>query len=81
VAVGAVSAASSAEKIKLTYIGDSITSGGACQPESYVSDLQDMLGSKYDVTNAGVSGHTMLKTDLCGSTDNSTCSYLENGAR
>lgn len=49
---------------RVTCVGDSITSGGACLQESYVNDLQDMLGSTYEVLNAGKSGCTMLKDGL-----------------
>ena len=53
-----------ARATRITCVGDSITSGGACLQESYVNDLQNMLGSSYDVMNAGKSGCTMLKKGL-----------------
>lgn len=47
--------------LKVTCIGDSITQGGACVPESYTDILAKKLGPSFSVLNAGVSGRTMLK--------------------
>ena len=60
--------------ISVFTVGDSITvdgcgkssgvgTGGSCYPAL----LATVLGPDYAVTNAGVSGHTMLKNGLCGS--------------
>lgn len=50
---------------KIACVGDSIT---AQTPDGYVSRLQNMLGSKYEVKNFGVSGATLVKngTDTAG---------------
>lgn len=57
----------------VTCVGDSITSGGACLSESYVDDLQAMLGSSYVVRNSGKSGCTMLKGGLDNSGNPYSC--------
>jgi acyl-CoA thioesterase I len=59
ISLGSLFAVTCAKRV--TCVGDSITSGGACLEESYVNDLQNMLGSSYQVMNAGKSGCTMLK--------------------
>jgi acyl-CoA thioesterase I len=57
-----------AKPIRVTCIGDSITSGhGGCNPSSYVDVLAEQLGSRYSVLNAGNSGHTMLKKGVLDS--------------
>ncbi len=51
-------------KIKVACIGNSITAGaGIVDPaiNSYPAQLQYLLGDKYQVTNFGVSGTTLLK--------------------
>jgi lysophospholipase L1-like esterase len=49
--------------ISVSCVGDSITvaDGDQCYP----NQLGKMLGAGYNVTNRGVSGHTMLTTGLC----------------
>lgn len=48
--------------IKIACIGDSITEGsGAAAGLSYPSQLQSLLGEKWQVGNFGVSGRTLLK--------------------
>lgn len=59
--------------IRLTCIGDSITEGGGCAPETYVDLLATQLGTHYSVVNAGASGRTMLKKGLLD--DGSAYSY------
>ena len=54
--------------IKVTCIGDSITEGGACVPESYTDLLQYQLGEEYSVLNVGAGGRTMLKQGLLDGT-------------
>jgi rhamnogalacturonan acetylesterase len=52
--------------LKVACVGDSITYGGGttavagARPNSYPSQLQRMLGDKYDVRNFGVGGATLL---------------------
>lgn len=49
---------------KVACIGDSVTAGyllGNAGSESYPSQLQSMMGEKYDVKNFGNSGATLLK--------------------
>jgi acyl-CoA thioesterase I len=53
-------------KMKVACVGDSITNGaGTTAPEgssnSYPSQLQRMLGDKFEVRNFGVGGTTLLK--------------------
>jgi lysophospholipase L1-like esterase len=49
-------------QIKVACIGDSITEGsGREHPDSYPSQLQELLGDGYEVKNFGVSGRTLLK--------------------
>ncbi len=51
-----------ADPIKVACVGDSITQGaGAAKGKSYPSQLQELLGDKYQVGNFGVSGRTLLK--------------------
>lgn len=57
-----------AAPLRVTCIGDSITEGGVCVPESYTDLLQQQLGEGYEVLNAGVSGRTMLKNGLLDGT-------------
>lgn len=48
--------------VKVACIGDSITEGvGAEKGKSYPSQLQEMLGNQWKVSNFGVSGRTLLK--------------------
>ncbi len=48
--------------IQLACIGDSITQGAGADPgKSYPSQLQILLGPKWDVRNVGLSGRTLLK--------------------
>ena len=48
--------------VVVACIGDSITQGsGAATGQSYPSQLQVMLGDKWNVRNFGVSGRTLLK--------------------
>jgi lysophospholipase L1-like esterase len=62
------------EIVKVTCIGDSITSGGSsCASGSYVDDLRGILGPSYNVTNAGCSGKTQLKKGQCNG--GGDCSY------
>jgi acyl-CoA thioesterase I len=64
--------------VRVTCIGDSITEGGACNANGYVPVLQSLLGSDYNVTNAGKSSMTQLKKGLCN--DLSPCSYWNTNA-
>ena len=52
-----------AKPITISCVGDSITvaDGDQCYP----SQLGRLLGAGYNVTNRGVSGHTMLNSGLC----------------
>lgn len=70
--------ASTVAVIRVTCIGDSITEGGGCDLGTYVDSLQDILGHKYSVFNAGKSSMTMLKQGLCN--DLSPCSYWDTDA-
>lgn len=54
--------------MKVTCIGDSITSGGGCVAESYTDILATNLGPGFSVMNAGVSGRTMLRKGVLDST-------------
>ena len=56
---GAVSAE---ETVKIACIGDSITAGSQASSSAYYypNQLQELLGSGYEVKNYGVSGRTML---------------------
>lgn len=48
--------------VKISCIGDSITQGSGADPgKSYPSQLQEMLGDQWKVSNFGVSGRTLLK--------------------
>jgi lysophospholipase L1-like esterase len=48
--------------VRVACVGDSITQGsGAEKGKSYPSQLQEMLGSAWEVGNFGVSGRTLLK--------------------
>lgn len=48
--------------VRVTCIGDSITQGaGAAKGKSYPAQLQELLGSSWEVGNFGVSGRTLLK--------------------
>lgn len=56
-----VSSAQPQRKIRVACIGDSITEGyGAEVGKSYPSQLQEILGNKYEVSNFGISGRTLL---------------------
>lgn len=47
---------------RVACVGDSITQGsGAARGKSYPSQLQELLGNKWEVGNFGVSGRTLLK--------------------
>jgi len=47
--------------VKLACVGDSITQGaGAENGSSYPSQLQELLGDKWKVTNYGLSGRTLM---------------------
>ncbi len=52
-----------ADAIKVATVGDSITAGVCSSggPHTYPSQLQDLLGDGYAVTNLGACGSTMLK--------------------
>ena len=65
VALAGLCVLSLSAQIRVTCIGDSITEGGGCVPESYTDVLQEMLGTDYVVTNAGKSAQTMLKKGKC----------------
>jgi lysophospholipase L1-like esterase len=56
----------STKPISVHTVGDSITvaDGDRCYP----NQLQVILGADYNVTNQGVSGHTMLNSGLCAAT-------------
>ncbi|MES2661515.1 MAG: GDSL-type esterase/lipase family protein [Verrucomicrobiota bacterium] len=48
--------------LKISCVGDSITQGtGAAQGKSYPSQLQELLGSEWQVGNFGVGGRTLLR--------------------
>ncbi|MFM2170062.1 MAG: hypothetical protein RI957_291 [Verrucomicrobiota bacterium] len=48
--------------LRVACVGDSITQGsGAARGKSYPSQLQALLGEKWEVGNFGVSGRTLLK--------------------
>lgn len=52
----------SQSKTKIACIGDSITEGpGRENPSSFPLQLDEILGSTYEVKNFGVSGRTLLK--------------------
>lgn len=59
----AAATAAAAPIITVSCVGDSITvaDGDQCYP----NQLGALLGAAYTVTNAGVSGHTMLNNGLC----------------
>jgi lysophospholipase L1-like esterase len=47
---------------RIACVGDSITAGSGAEPgKSYPSQLQALLGDKWNVGNFGVSGRTLLK--------------------
>jgi len=51
-------------KIKVACIGDSITFGARLEDpstDSYPAQLQKLLGEKYEVTNFGVGGSTLIR--------------------
>jgi lysophospholipase L1-like esterase len=51
-----------ATKLRVACVGDSITKGsGAASGKSYPSQLQALLGEKWQIGNFGVSGRTLLK--------------------
>lgn len=68
-------------RIRVACVGDSITSHGCASTKNmtYVAQLQQLLGEdKYEVTNYGVSGTTMLKNGYCASNAKDcggNCSY------
>jgi lysophospholipase L1-like esterase len=48
--------------VRVACVGDSITSGAGADPgKAYPSQLQALLGPKWQVMNFGVSGRTLLK--------------------
>ncbi|MEO5915490.1 MAG: GDSL-type esterase/lipase family protein [Luteolibacter sp.] len=52
----------SGQPVKISCVGDSITQGsGAAAGKSYPSQLQELLGDKWQVGNFGVSGRTLLR--------------------
>ena len=57
--------------IKVSCVGDSITAEGGNM--TYSLQLGRLLGPGYEVTNQGVSGHTMLKNGLCAATPAGSC--------
>lgn len=61
-------------KVKVAVVGDSITqgSGASSTSKNYVSQLQNLLGSRYTVQNFGNSGKTLLKEDANGYTKTDT---------
>ena len=61
----AAATAAAAPIITVSCVGDSITvaDGNECYP----NQLAKLLGPGYNVTNRGVSGHTMLNSGLCAS--------------
>lgn len=58
-------------KVKVACVGDSITAGvGSSSPsQSYVSQLQTLLGDNYEVKNFGHSGRTLLAEGTNGASD------------
>ncbi len=51
-----------AQPVKIACVGDSITQGVGARPgRSYPAQLQELLGSGYEVGNFGVSGRTLLR--------------------
>ena len=52
-----------APQATVSCVGDSITAGN-----SYANMLGPLLGPGFNVTNQGVSGHTMLNSGLCDAT-------------
>lgn len=47
--------------VVVACVGDSITQGaGAAKGKSYPSQLQEMLGDKWEVKNFGLSGRTLM---------------------
>lgn len=46
---------------RIVCIGDSITRSGACQKESYVDALAQLLGTQHRVVNAAVRGRALMK--------------------
>lgn len=57
-----VDAAAFKDTIRLACIGDSITKGvGADRTACYAALIKNALGSKWEVTNLGVSGATLLR--------------------
>lgn len=47
--------------IRLACVGDSITQGSGTKGNPYPKQLQEMLGSSWEVGNFGVSGRTLLR--------------------
>lgn len=52
------------KQVAVSCIGDSITVAGGPQ-DDYPAQLAQILGNGYNVTNRGVSGHTMMNSGLC----------------
>lgn len=57
-------AALEANPLRVTMVGDSITEGvgASSSSKNYVSQTQKLLGSEFNVFNAGVSGKTLMST-------------------
>ncbi|PTX97581.1 hypothetical protein DB346_21575 [Verrucomicrobia bacterium LW23] len=50
-------------KIRVACVGDSITAGaGAGKGKAYPTQLQELLGDKWDVKGYGLSGHTLMNS-------------------
>ncbi len=49
------------EPVRVACIGDSITQGTGTRGNPYPSQLQQLLGDKWNVSNFGVSGRTLLR--------------------
>eukprot|EP00036_Acanthoecidae_sp_10tr_P011357 CAMPEP_0182920728 /NCGR_PEP_ID=MMETSP0105_2-20130417/3680_1 /TAXON_ID=81532 ORGANISM="Acanthoeca-like sp., Strain 10tr" /NCGR_SAMPLE_ID=MMETSP0105_2 /ASSEMBLY_ACC=CAM_ASM_000205 /LENGTH=275 /DNA_ID=CAMNT_0025058179 /DNA_START=50 /DNA_END=877 /DNA_ORIENTATION=+ len=58
--------ATGATPVSVSCVGDSITTDAG--KDSYPAQLGALLGPGYNVTNRGVSGHTMLINGLCAAT-------------
>jgi lysophospholipase L1-like esterase len=49
------------QPVRVACVGDSITQGAGTKGRSYPSQLQKLLGDKWEVGNFGVSGRTLLR--------------------
>ena len=74
--------ASAEAKIKIACVGDSITAGvGSQNGQSYPTQLQALLGSKYEVKNFGYSGSTAQDDGVDGTSPHgyrTTAGYYQN---